>query len=471
MTVVARLRGAAARLPIRWRLALGVALTALSILVLIDVAVVRRTEQHLIGLLDDALREESGEMAALITADRPIADLSRLVHDDESATPLLLQAFDGSGGLVGATPAADGVILLPDGVDSASGTPESVALDRVGRVRLLAFPATIDGEPYTLVAAVSFAETAETLAALRRRLGAWTVLGAALSGALAYGLAAAALRPVERMRRRALEIRASSPGVRLPLPAAEDEVRRLGETLNHTLDDIESAAARRRMFVAHASHELRTPLTRLRASLELAGRPQRTTEELRAAVADAAVDTEELIVLAEGLLDLGRLEAVPVRRPAPPCEVSAVARAVAGTTPGVAVVDPAPAWARIEPDALRRVLLNLVGNAEVHGAPPVEIEVSGGAEWVTVVVRDCGPGMEEGFAAVAFEPFTRSPGAADRPGAGMGLAIVAAIVDRHGGRCRIEFEGRPFGVRIDLPVATAPGGSPRAVAAPVTAVR
>ena len=101
--------------------------------------------------------------------------------------------------------------------------------------------------------------------------GPIALLLAALAG---YGATAAALRPVERMRRRAAEIEATDPGARLPVPPADDEIGRLGTTLNAMLDRIEAAFARERTFVADASHELRTPLAILKTELELALEPR-----------------------------------------------------------------------------------------------------------------------------------------------------------------------------------------------------
>ena len=103
-----------------------------------------------------------------------------------------------------------------------------------------------------------------------------------LTAVAGYALAAAALRPVEAMRRRADEVSSERPGQRLPLPAAQDEIHRLGETLNAMLARLEAGLARERRFVADASHELRTPLALLQTELELALRRPRSTEELEA---------------------------------------------------------------------------------------------------------------------------------------------------------------------------------------------
>ena len=216
--------------------------------------------------------------------------------------------------------------------------------------------------------------------------------------------------------------------------------------------------ARRRLFVAHASHELRTPLTRMRTILELARRPSRTPDELRSAIDEAAVDTEELIALAESLLDLGSLEA---ERTAPPprCDVSGLIEEIVASTPGVTAAATGSAWAAIDPEALRRVVLNLVANAEAHGRPPVTIEVAAGPDRVGVVVWDHGPGMPADLEQAAFEPFTRAAEAADRPGSGLGLAIVAAVAERHGGDCSVVREAGRFGVRVELPAVGPDGGN------------
>ena len=91
-----------------------------------------------------------------------------------------------------------------------------------------------------------------------------------VSSVIGYLVARAALRPVEAMRRRAAEISADTPERRLPLPRADDEISRLGETLNEMLDRLDAGLARERRFVADASHELRTPLATLQTELELA---------------------------------------------------------------------------------------------------------------------------------------------------------------------------------------------------------
>ena len=129
--------------------------------------------------------------------------------------------------------------------------------------------------------------------------GPIALLLAALAG---YGVAAAALRPVEEMRSRAAEISTAEPRQLLPVSPAQDEVSRLGTTLNEMLARIGAAMEHERGFIADASHELRTPLAVLRAEIELALREGRSREELQAALASAAEETDRVIQLAEDLL-------------------------------------------------------------------------------------------------------------------------------------------------------------------------
>src|SRR4029450_7113535 len=135
--------------------------------------------------------------------------------------------------------------------------------------------------------------------------GPVALLLASLAG---YLLAGVALRPVEAMRRRATQISAETPGERLPVPATNDELERLGTTLNDVLERLEDALQREREFVADAGHELRTPLALLRTELELALRHAESPEELRAAVRRSAKEVDRLTQLAEDLLLIARAE-------------------------------------------------------------------------------------------------------------------------------------------------------------------
>jgi signal transduction histidine kinase len=327
------------------------------------------------------------------------------------------------------------------------------------RIRLLAEPVEDpSGRTLLVVAGSSTEAKGDALESLLQQLLLLGPVAVLLSAVAGYLLAAAALRPVEAMRREAEAVSAVEPGRRLPLPAADDELARLAETLNAMLGGLEAALERERRFVADAGHELRTPIAALRTELELALRHERSAEELREAVRSAAEEADRLGALADELLVLARSSAgVTVRRRV---EISALldgarqrheARfAAAGRE--VRVVGGVPLGVEGDPDQLARALDNLVANALVHGSGDVWLEALARGSWVELHVRDEGPGFGPELVDRAFEPFARADAARSTGGAGLGLAIVAAIAQAHGGTAAIAGPHVPD-VWLSLPLA------------------
>jgi signal transduction histidine kinase len=247
------------------------------------------------------------------------------------------------------------------------------------------------------------------------------------------------------MRRRAAAVTADSPGRRLPVPPARDEIAALAVTLNDMLDRLEAAFEHERRFVADASHELRTPLALLRAELELALRRPRRRDEYVVAIRSAVEDTERLSRLAEDLLliargDEGRLS---IRREAlhgrelleRVCARFAV-RAAELERP-LTVTQGDDMTFQADPIRLEQALGNLVDNAFVHARGDVALSASRTNGLVELHVTDGGPGLPAGFAERAFDRFSRPDDARDGGGAGLGLAIVDLIARAHGGNARI----------------------------------
>jgi signal transduction histidine kinase len=243
------------------------------------------------------------------------------------------------------------------------------------------------------------------------------------------------------MRREAEAVSASEPGRRLPLPPADDEIARLGTTLNTMLGRLETALARERRFVSDASHELRTPLAALRTELELALRRRRPREELEAALRSAVEETERLCRLAEDLLVLARADdqGLPIRRERlPVAELLTVMRdryARQAAEAGRALEIRADDRLELNVDRLRaeQALGNLVDNALRHGRGRVLLLARRRNGLVELHVRDGGSGFPPDFIDRAFDRFTRSDPAREGPGAGLGLAIVDVIARAHGG--------------------------------------
>lgn len=172
--------------------------------------------------------------------------------------------------------------------------------------RVLALPAAAQTGSSVVVVGQSLEDRGETLAGLVAAFAVGGPVAVALASLIGYGLAAAALAPVEAMRRRATEVSLRSDDERLPLPAADDEIRRLGETLNDMLDRLSRSVERERRFVADASHELRSPVAVVKAELEGALRTGDFGPQVREALLAAVEECDHLAQLAEDLLVLAR---------------------------------------------------------------------------------------------------------------------------------------------------------------------
>jgi signal transduction histidine kinase len=409
------------RLPIRWRLALAFALAMAVVLSALGAFLYVRLESSLIDGLDETL-----ELRATSGTTGP--------PDDEGVT----QLFRADGRLLSSSPGGRALLLDPDDVQRARRRP--FVESRAG-LRVLATPRN----GAVLAVALSLEDTEDALNSLLAQLLIVGPLALLLASVGGYFLAAAALRPVEAMRREAEAVSAAEPGRRMTLPRASDELRRLGETLNTMLARLEAALERERRFVADASHELRTPLAMLRAELDLALRRERTPEELDRAVRSAAEETERLSRLAEDLLVLARGDGgqLPVRRE--PVEATELLEAIAERFRPQAAelareIDTGAADGLVlHVDRLRaeQAVGNLVDNALRHGQGRVRIGARSADGTVELHVRDEGSGVPPDLAEHAFEPFSRGDAARTGPGAGLGLAIVDVIARAHGGSAHI----------------------------------
>jgi two-component system sensor histidine kinase MprB len=345
---------------------------------------------------------------------------------------------------------SEGPLARAARVSGATGF-ENVELD--GRLfRMFAAPIPLSGPAGG--GAVLVASDTTDIARTTDHLGFVVVLigvGVALLAALvAAGLTRRGLRPLRRLAVAAGEIeRTADVSRRLPASGVADEVGQLTGVLNRMLASLEAARAGERRFLADASHELRTPVTTLLGNVEYAARYGASAEVLEELVGDA----QRLARLVDDLLVLERAGSAG-SSVSDVVDVSGVVRQVAAGHDGrVVFVAPAAGsdavLVRGDSGALARAVENLVENALVHGPDTGSVTVSVGSDGgrVLLTVRDEGPGPDPGDVGRLFERFWRGPGASSRPGSGLGLSIVAAIAERHGGAVRVE--GSAF--TIDLP--------------------
>ncbi len=392
------------------------------------------------------------------------ADLDESVNDDLRARAQAVAA----GGAGGQTEPEDGFERLlrpgrPDAVLTAAerrrASDDELLFERrvegvEGTTRVLARP----GRSGTVVVAGrSLEDRDDVLGGLVAAFAVGGPLAIVIASLLGYALAAGALRPVEAMRRRATQMSLEEGHERLPLPAARDEIHALGQTLNQMLDRLRTSFERERQFVADASHELRTPVAVVKAELEAALRADDLGPSARESLVAAVEECDRLAQLAEDLLVLARSAggAMPVRREPIAAEelLESVRRrfvdraAERGRT--IRTDAPAGLVLEVDPLRLRQALGNLVDNALRHGEGDVVLRAGRNGATDELEVSDSGPGLGD-LADSAFERFVRGQASRTGGGAGLGLAIVRAVAEAHGGSASAA--GRSA-VRLSLPVS------------------
>src|SRR3954451_13759751 len=285
------------RLPLRLRLTLAFAGAAAVLLAGIGTIVFLRVKGGLDSELDHSLRLRAQQ---LVERSRKPASLRAGL--DAAGQPAQLLTTDGR---VLASVRVKRSKPLVGPVHLAAARRGEVRFEREERTRILARPA---GPGRIVAVAASMRQRERTLETLSGVLLLGLPIALLLASAAGYAVVAGALRPVERMRRHAARLSQATPDARLPLPAAEDELHRLGETLNDMLVRLAAAAQQERDFVSNASHELRTPLAILKAEVEVALHPDSSPEEWRRGLQSAGEEADRLSRLAEDLLLIARGE-------------------------------------------------------------------------------------------------------------------------------------------------------------------
>jgi signal transduction histidine kinase len=254
---------------------------------------------------------------------------------------------------------------------------------------------------------------------------------AAFLGAIALVVALGA-RPVvkrltgrlERLQRGVESLGAGDLRARVKVEG-RDEVARLAASFNQAAARIESLVDAHKMLLAHASHELRTPLTRIRVGLELIeAAPERKLELER--------NIAELDQLVDEILLASRLDATEQLDAREEMDLTALAAEECARYDDCCV-EGKPVTVRGDPMLLRRMIRNLVENAQLHGEPPIEVTVGRQNDQAVLSVRDRGPVIVEDARERLFSTFYRVPGRCGAKGTGLGLALVRQIARRHAG--------------------------------------
>ena len=352
-------------------------------------------------------------------------------------------------------------------VNAAQGRRTFETLDdpRGGPIRLLTVPVLREGRRVEIIqVSAPLAQLYDALSGYLTSLLTLVPVAVALAATGGFVVTRRALNPVRDMSRTARQITAEDLGRRLGRRGAEDEIDHLADTLNAMLAGLEAAFAQARRFSADAAHELRTPLTALQGEIEVALRAERTSEEYRRVLRSGLEEVKHLTRLAEDLLLFSRSSAsigIPRDRvDLEPLVLEALevgARRAQGTGVHVRAEEIEPVTVLGEAGSLRRALQNLVDNA-------VKYTPSGGKVGLSlfardgeahIVVQDTGIGIDPAETTRIFDPFVRLDAARSRDagGAGLGLALVQAIVTAHGGTVEVEStpgSGSRFIIRLPL---------------------
>jgi signal transduction histidine kinase len=424
-------------MPLRFKLTLAFTGVMAVLLTGAGIALSLLVAQNLDNTIDDGLAARAGDAAAVVAASTGQSAL-------DSTGESFAQVLDANGTVIDTTTGAGDESLL-DRASVMKARRGVVIVERRAAdgaaVRLLARPVRAARTQEIVVVGEPLAQRERALGALHALLAIGGPIALLIASVVGYVLAAAALRPVERMRRHAAAVTAAGTSERLPVPPGNDEIGRLGRTLNEMLARLEVAFKRERAFVSDASHELRTPLAILRTELELALRGEHTKRELEDALSSAAEEAERLSSLAEDLLVIARSD--QGRLPVHPEALVAdeVLERVAGRFQTRARVEGRPIKAEpsegvtLNADLARieQALANLVDNALTYGHGTVVLSARRENGRVELHVCDEGTGFPPDFLPRAFERFTRADEARTRGGTGLGLAIAAAVAGAHGG--------------------------------------
>ena len=459
-------RGRFDRLGVRSRAVIVAVLVVATALAAGTFALVTLTGRGLESSLRDAAIARADSLVALISA-------GALEDPLPGRNPeLFAQVVDGSGTVVAADRAIAGipaVASIPVAVgerrlvtlnDILEGfEDEEAGLEDQGPYAVVVHGVALAEGPGTVLVAASLEDAAQARNAVLPLLGIGLPLLLGLVAATVWLLTGRALRPVEEMSAEADRISALALDRRLPLPAAEDELRRLAETLNEMLERLEQAAARRARFVADASHELKSPLTAMRTMVDVAGREGALDADV---MTDLSFEIERMQQLVSDLLILARHD--ESQRPERVAEVDLDQLAAAsgselrsGEKVRIDLSGIQPVRVMGDPDRIALLVRNVTDNAVRHAETTVWIETEERGGRARVIVSDDGPGVPTSEQARIFERFVRldESRARNTGGTGLGLAVARAIARDHGGDLVVG-ESRHGGATFEawIPAAT-----------------
>jgi two-component system sensor histidine kinase MprB len=315
---------------------------------------------------------------------------------------------------------------------AAAGAGEVLTDRTIRGTRLRALTAGAGARGAVLVA-LPLTEVDRELSRLELLLVAIGLAGIALAAALGVLVARTALAPIARFTKRAERLTGGLDLSQRLEVSGRDELARLAESFNATLDALARSVGVQRQLIADAGHELRTPIASLRANIQVLQEAGRLSAEDRESLRhDVLQELDELTALVRAALERSQRRAGDVR-----FELDLEPTLIAGDGPGI-----------------DRAISNLLENARKWSPPRGVVEVRLRAGELSV--RDRGPGFAERDLPFVFDRFYRAENARKLPGSGLGLAIVRQAAEAHGGYARAENApggGALLRVRFAAPLA------------------
>ena len=444
------------RPPVLVRLTAAFATATLLMLAAAAGFVYLRLRADLDDRVDANLRARSEAAAAALTRGVDIEDVA--VEDPEESFARVLsgdRVVSTAGSVIGSALTRDEVRRS---LDAAMVVERRLpGVDGKARILAVAYPSASGS---TVIAiGQSLVDRDEALSNVLTSFLVGGLAALVAASAAGYALARSGLAPVEAMRARASQISAKDDDTELPLPEARDQIRRLGETLNDMLRRLRASYVRERRFVDDASHELRTPLAVIQTDLEGALIVGGHSTPVYEALTSALDETHRLAKIVEDLLVLARAAEgqmpIHLERVSLPELMSWIQSRFVGVAHqrGRRLTSSAPQGLEVDADRdrLRQMMTNLVDNAFRHGAGDISVMATSERDGLTIAVRDDGAGFPASFAPRAFERLARADSSRRVDGAGIGLSIVRAIAEAHGGTSTVEV-GPPGTISVWLPV-------------------
>ena len=447
---------------LRLRLTLWYSAVLAWILAFFGVVVYAMLVVSLTGQIDQRLKDAANEIGSQIGISRVVnfsfIDFSKL-EDQLGRSSVIAQVWSADGQLIGQTQNIDARYREP--LDATSLTEGQYAIRNVyiQEVHLRVLTARVLTPGGQLIGYVQTAATLDGLDAARSALllvlAGGGLAAVFLSALVGWFSVSRALRPLNAITQAALQItRADDLSRRLPLPAGgpRDEVARLTQAFNESLERLEKLFNAQRRFLADVSHELRTPLTTIRGNVDLLrrmGGPNVDAVSLDAIQSEAERMSRmvgDLLLLAQA--DAGNLPLVKASLELDTLLLEVFREAqvlAAGVHLSIGEIDQAQVVG--DRDRLKQVLLNLVSNAlkftPEGGRVTVSLSCING--WARLTVSDTGPGIPPAELHLVFERFYRVDKARSRAvgGVGLGLSIAQRIAHLHGGRIEVASDGVP----------------------------